>query len=319
MIFKSSVAVDVKQKNIIDYLSGRFTYHDENEWANRVRLGKVSVNGSLSSESDVVNGSDIVAYDAGEFEEPEADLNYSIVYEDEWILGVNKPGNLLVHRAGKSFRNNLIYQLRNMHNPSFPDSHAVHRLDRETSGVILVAKNSEIMSCFSDSFRVGSVEKIYRAVCLGRVPQEISFIDKPICKDKFAPVRHKFKVDETGKSAVTEVLKIRHFQDTASLLTLKPITGRTHQIRVHLASIGHPVIGDKLYSLSDEKYLRWLDNPKNLPEELQTPRQALHCESLRFTHPFTGRETEISAPMTDDMNDLIGKHLPHSETMPHII
>ena len=302
MIFKSSVALNIKKQNLIDYLAQRFTYLNNAQWAERVRAGKIHVNGKRSEETDSVYAEDVVAYDAGDFEEPCADLNYTIDYEDQWILGVNKPGNLLVHRAGRSFRNNLIYQLRKS---MFPQANAVHRLDRETSGMVIVAKNREAMSCFAEEFRKGNVQKVYRAVVHGKVKDVIRQIEKPILKDKDSSVSHKFKVGESGKPAVTEILQTQPIGENASLLKLRPLTGRTHQIRVHLVSEGHPVIGDKLYSLTQEKYLRWLDDPKRIPQELLIKRQALHCESLRFTHPFTNKEVVLSAPVADDMKNLI--------------
>ena len=96
-----------------------------------------------SDEADPVIAKDTVSYEPKEFEEPTADLSYKIIYEDEWMLCVDKPGNLLVHRAGKSFRNNLVYLLRHTNAPPYPNCHPVHRLDRGTSGVVLFAKDSE--------------------------------------------------------------------------------------------------------------------------------------------------------------------------------
>ncbi len=306
MIFNATVALNSKQEKLVDYLARRFTYHCKDIWVEKVRLGQIQVNGKRSVQTDYVYAADVIAYDAGEFVEPAADLDYSVIAEDEWVIAVNKPGNLLVHRAGKSFRNNLTYLLRSVAEPPYPDANAIHRIDRETSGVILMAKNQESMSRFALEFKEGRVQKCYRAVVHGSVQQNNLKIDKPIAKDCNSKVRHKFCTDEAGKPALTEIVETTVLpSNKASLLTIKPHTGRTHQIRVHLASIGHPIIGDKLYSLDEEKYLAWLDNSKIEIPELLMNRQALHCESLQFTHPFTGREMELSAPVPKDIEEFI--------------
>ena len=135
MIFSSVVPPAFRNGSaLVDYLAGRFTYYCSDEWRTRIAAGAVSCNGRTACVDDTVSAGDTISYDAGEFEEPAADLSYRVIYEDEWLLGVNKPGNLLVHRAGKSFRNNLIYQLRYAYVPPYPGAHIVHRLDRENVG-----------------------------------------------------------------------------------------------------------------------------------------------------------------------------------------
>jgi len=283
MLFSSQLPCNIKTPvAVTDYLSRRFTYHTAENWAAIVREGRVFINGARCIETDTVKAGDTLSYDPGEFEEPEADLSYSIIYEDEWILAVNKPSNLLVHRAGKSFRNNLIYQLRHNANTPYPDCHPVHRLDRDTSGVVLVAKNSFQGSIFGYLFAQGKVTKIYKAIVKGRPDIKLPFvIDGPILEDKEGSAPFRFKVDDTGKPATTIIEKIQKFDNDLSLLTVKPITGRTHQIRVHLASIGFPIVGDRVYG-----------------DGIGT-RQALHCESVAFTHPHTGNVCKITAECGD--------------------
>ena len=113
MIFTSTVPLSIRKGTLLpDYLAGRFTYYSREQWLSRIAEGRVRRNGLPATAGETVAPRDRVAYDAGEFEEPAADLGYRIIYEDDWLLGVDKPGNLLVHRAGRSFRNNLMYQLR---------------------------------------------------------------------------------------------------------------------------------------------------------------------------------------------------------------
>lgn len=292
MRFSSKIPANVHTPiAAVDYLAGRFTYHSKEKWTELIREGRVFVNNILCGENSFVKAGDTVAYEPYDFEEPAANLSYSIVYEDEWMLCVNKPGNLLVHRAGKSFRNNLVYLLRNVNTPPYPNCRPVHRLDRDTSGAVLVAKDAEQGAILGNLFRDNAVTKRYAAVVRGHPNIDTPFcIDKPITADKSATPGNapcKFIVDERGKPASTIIEEIRRLDNGLSLLKVRPLTGRTHQIRVHLASIGFPIVGDKVYGGIDDI------------------RQALHCESLSFPHPHKHIECAITAPLPDDMVSII--------------
>ncbi|MDR2694050.1 MAG: RluA family pseudouridine synthase [Chitinispirillales bacterium] len=280
-----------------DYLSGRFTYHSKEEWKELIREGRVFVNNVRCDEESLAGAGDTVAYEPRDFEEPAANLSYSIIYEDEWMLCVNKPGNLLVHRAGKSFRNNLVYQLRHIHAPPYPNCHPIHRLDRDTSGTVLFAKNAGYgAAVLGNLFRDNLVIKRYAAAVRGCFDIETPFcIDKPIAPDSSAAAGNapcRFMADESGngKPACTVIEGTRRFNNGYSLLTVRPLTGRTHQIRAHLASIGFPVAGDSVYGGDSDNNIR---------------RQALHCESLSFIHPYTNIECTITAPLPDDIITVI--------------
>jgi RluA family pseudouridine synthase len=302
MIFSSVVHAPVRPGTaLVDYLAKRFTYHDRESWFRHIALGKVARNGQPATVSATVAPGDTVSYDPGEFTEPAADLGYRIVYEDEWLLGIDKPANLLVHRAGRSFRNNLMYQLRSVHVPPFPHARSIHRLDRDTSGALLVAKNSGVAAAMTRKGAFDGCTKRYFAVVHG-APQ-VRDIDLPIGKAEGSAVSYKFCVIPDGKPALTRIIASQKLGADHSLLTMEPVTGRTHQIRVHLHAIGSPVVGDKLYGRSEADYLKWRDNPSE--HLLEFPRHALHCASMTFSHPYTNRECRIEAPMPADMTELI--------------
>ena len=289
MIFSSIVPPSCPAGTAVaDYLAARFTYLDRNAWIAHLRAGKITRNGVPCGESSSVAPGDPIAYDAREFEEPEADLSYRIVYEDDWLLGIDKPGNLLVHRAGRSFRNNLIYHLRSVHSPAYPLAHPAHRLDRSTSGVLLVAKEGETRALLGRAWSGGNVVKIYTAVVRGRV--ERGDIDLPIAKRAEPGNTVSFVVDKDGKPSLTRILGCEPVGPDHSLVTAQPLTGRTHQIRIHLATAGAPIVGDRLYGRVD------------------FTRHALHCRSLQFTHPHTGKQCLIQAGLPRDLRDLI-RHL----------
>jgi RluA family pseudouridine synthase len=300
MRFSSKIPANIRAPvTVADYLAGRFTYHSKEKWTELVSEGRVFVNDIRCGKESLVKAGDTVAYEPYDFEEPAANLSYSIIYEDEWILCANKPGNLLVHRAGKSFRNNLVYLLRRVNIPPYPDCHPVHRLDRGTSGAVLFAKNAEIGAVFGNLFRDNLVTKRYAAVVRGRPDIETPFIiNKPIAPDLTAPPGNapcKFKVSKSGKQACTVIEGARRLNGEFSLLTVRPLTGRTHQIRVHLASIGFPVVGDTVYGGINAI-------PDGGNDSGNTPqRHSLHCESLSFNHPYTNAECTITAPLPDEM------------------
>lgn len=302
MIFSSTVHAPVRPGTaLVEYLAARFTYHTRESWLRQIALGRIACNGQTAGAAATVAPGDTVSYDPGEFTEPEADLTYRIIYEDEWLLGIDKPANLLVHRAGRSFKNNLMYQLRGVHVPPWPLARSVHRLDRDTSGVLLVAKNSEVTAAMTGRGAFDGCAKRYFAVVHG-TPQ-VRDIDLPIGKSAGSAIPYKFCVTPDGKPAVTRIIASRKLGADHSLLTLQPATGRTHQIRVHLHAIGAPVVGDKLYGQSEPDYLQWRNDPSG--RHFEFPRHALHCASMTFTHPYTNKECRIEAPMPGDMKGLI--------------
>ncbi|MFW5775199.1 MAG: RluA family pseudouridine synthase [Chitinivibrionales bacterium] len=302
----SIVPGNIKDTELITYLANRFTYLSEEQWRERVVQGRLFCNDAPCTVDTTINGGDRVTYDMPDFVEPPADLSYSIVYEDEYLLGINKPGNLLVHRAGRSVRSNLIYHLRYLRTPSFSDAHIVNRLDRETSGVVMVAKGNDALVDMQRLFANREVQKSYLAIVHG-VPDSVCCrIDVPIGKDRSSSVTSRFCVEgHNAKSAVTDMRLLRRWGDDFSLIRLHPHTGRTHQLRVHMAHLGHVIAGDKLYGLNDLQYTRWREKPEEFASTFPIKRQALHCESLEFNHPCTNARCRITAQLPADIQQFI--------------
>jgi 23S rRNA pseudouridine1911/1915/1917 synthase len=303
----SLVPSQIGPVSLVCYLTRRFTYLSKEEWLERIREGRIFLNGTVAIDSSVtLSRGDTVAYDLPHFDEPPADLSYSIVYEDEWILGINKSGNCLVHKSGRSFRSNLIYQLRYCHLPSpYPCVNAVHRLDRETSGVVLFAKDKDIVRKINDAFGKRTIRKEYLAVVKGIPPEPVWTVQLPIGRDEEAGGRCKFRIDhDKGKIAETYFETIRTLNNNCAFLRARPITGRTHQIRVHLAAYQMALIGDKVYELSgrNSAHGQNIDDPFS-SEHFH--RQALHCASIGFEHPKTKKSIVIEAPLPPDINTLL--------------
>lgn len=304
MIFTSEVPTGAaKGLSLAGYLAHRFTYHDRPTWESLILQGKVSLNGAVVSPSDAVVPGDVIAYDAGDFEEPPADLDYRIVHDDQWLLGIDKPGNLLVHRAGRSFRNNLIYQLRVVHAPPYPECHSIHRLDRETSGIVLVAKTAASQAAFGRILAAGGIHKEYCAIVVGNLQPQV--IDLPIGILQGSAITYKYAVTQKGKNAVTRIVAATPLGNGMSIATIEPVTGRTHQIRVHCAAVGCPIVGDKLYGMSEGAYLSWRADAGSGRQTMRLERQALHCAALSFIHPYTQKSCRIEAPLPEDMKKMM--------------
>lgn len=286
------------------YLASRFTYLSETAWRLLIEDGKISCNGSRCNVASLVKKGDLIRCEMPDFEAPTVNLDYSIVYEDEWLLGINKPAGLRVHSQGKFVNANLIYHLRHVHNPPYLEASLINRLDADTSGLVLLARNKTTLSLLMGQFSKGLVGKSYLAVVNGHPQPSRGVIDLPIGPVKEALVP-RFKVDKAlGKAAITHYETKAELSDQFSLLELSPKNGRTHQLRVHCASIGHPIAGDALYTMSDNDYLDWLRNP---PQETSLRRQALHSHRLQFFHPELKTVCTLTAPLPPDIAKFIEK------------
>ncbi len=217
----------------------------------------------------------------------------NIVYEDEDLILLNKPGDMVVHPSYAHHLDSLSNALAGYYKRT-GQSHVVRtigRLDRETSGLLIFAKNRHAAAILSNQKDNMSRRKEYLAIVSGVMEQEQGTIDAPIGQEE--GVRMLRKVMESGKQAITHYRLIRQFDDYA-LIRLHLDTGRTHQIRVHMSYIGHPLLGDNLYG-------------KEIPDNHGMTRAALHAAHLEFRQPITGQDMSFDADLPEDMAKLIGE------------
>jgi 23S rRNA pseudouridine1911/1915/1917 synthase len=256
-----------------------------------------------------------------------------IIYQDDYFLAIDKPSGVVVNDSDSANELETVqawvkteffgkierkkYE-KNVQSEFFERSGIIHRIDKETSGVLLIAKNEMFFEKMQSLFKERKINKKYICLVHGTT-QNHELINLPL---KRHPNKGKFIVDENGKSALTEyVLKdkyifnektLNEFQkknyerlkkkfdiDTFSRLDVKIYTGRTHQIRVHLSHLGHPVVGDDLYGF--RKLMKF--------ERDWCPRQFLHAAELKFDHPVTGTHIELESPMPDDLKEILKKYL----------
>lgn len=227
-----------------------------------------------------------------------------ILYEDDDLLAVDKPAGMTIHPAVGNPAGTLVNALLH-HSESLSRLGGaerpgiVHRLDKDTTGLLLVAKTDRAHHALALAFRRRQVSKTYAAVCFGEPATDELVVDAPIARH---PVhRQRMAVAENGRTARTIVRSLERFRGTA-MVAASPVTGRTHQIRVHLAHAGHALVGDQTYAGR-----QW----RNLPGEAarlacrRFPRQALHAWRLRVAHPVSGDELELEAPLPPDLLDLL--------------
>jgi 23S rRNA pseudouridine1911/1915/1917 synthase len=227
-----------------------------------------------------------------------------IVYEDETLVVVNKPAGLVVHPAAGIHSGTLANALA-YHFQQLPESGVgvrpgiVHRLDRDTSGLLVVAKTEAALEHLSDQFRERTVFKSYVALVHGRVSAESGRIDQPLARDPSN--RTRMAVVRGGRSALS-LYRVRQRFDRFTLLDVELKTGRTHQIRVHLAWLKHPVVGDETYGAGRDNTIQDVQlraRVRNLG------RHFLHAEKLAFTHPKTNARVEFSSLLPPELSDLL--------------
>jgi 23S rRNA pseudouridine1911/1915/1917 synthase len=232
--------------------------------------------------------------------EPPVPRHFEVLAEDESFLAIDKPAGLPIHTTAKFWRNTLTALLRER----YPDQgmQVCHRLDRETSGVLLVGRGPEASALLKRAFARRRVRKSYLALVHGTPDPPEGEIDRPL-KLLDTPTHLMMGVAADGLPSVTRYRVVRRFAAHA-LVEAAPETGRQHQIRVHLAAIGHPIVGDKLYRASERQFMAFCDGgltPDLLAAFDGLPRQALHAHRLTFPHPRTGESVTVESPLPTDL------------------
>ena len=282
-------------QTLIGFLVSRFPYRDEAGWRAVIAAGEITVNDSSAEPGRRLAMHDVIAYHPAELPEPPADMNWSAVWEDEKLLVIDKPGNLCVHPAGPFFKHTLWHMLC----AKYGDIHFINRLDRETSGLMIAARDKETASRFAARSLIE--KKVYSVMVHGRFDAPLraaGFLSKD-CSSVIRKKRRFTREAPEGpcESAETFFEPLGRSGDF-SLLRATLGTGRMHQIRATLSSLGYPVVGDKLYGLDEKFYLRQKTDELTAEdrEKLVLPRQALHASELVFRHPVTGETMRFSSP-----------------------
>jgi 23S rRNA pseudouridine1911/1915/1917 synthase len=282
-------------------LAAAFPEHSRTALQRAFDAGLVSLRGAAIKRDHPVDGGDVMEFafpDVAPTELKAVDIPLDVIFEDKHMLAINKSSGMVVHPGAATGEDTLVHALLahcagslsgigGVERPGI-----VHRLDKDTTGVIVVAKTDQAHRALADQFATRALKKEYVALVAG-VPDLLSgTIDRAIARHPIH--RHRMTVGEGGKPARTAWERVEAFGDIAAFMRCQIFTGRTHQIRVHLKSIGHPLLGDPLYG--------WKPDAR-MP--IQPERVMLHAEHLVLTHPVSGKELDLRAPLPKDFTVLI--------------
>jgi 23S rRNA pseudouridine1911/1915/1917 synthase len=274
------------------FLQEQFPEHSRSRLQEWIRHGRVLVDGEVRKSSYTLRGGETVSL------EPEAppplkafaeEIPLEVLYLDDDVIAINKPAGMVVHAGARqhsgTLTNALLHRFGELSNVSGEDRPGiVHRIDKETSGVLLVARNDTAHRRLAEQFASREVEKTYLTLVQGDVRQNEGRIDRRITRDPVRRVRMTAN-RETGRTALTFYRVLDRFGGRWTYLEVRIGTGRTHQIRVHLSSIGHPVAGDTLYGAAAAGYGRFF----------------LHAWRIRFAQPTTGESRTVEAPLPNEL------------------
>ncbi len=278
-----------------------FPEHSRTALQRAFDAGMVKFGGAAITRDRAVDGGDVLEFefpDVAPAELKAVDIPLDVLYEDKHMLAVNKAAGMVVHPGAATGDDTLVHALLahcagglsgigGVERPGI-----VHRLDKETTGVIVVAKNDQAHRALADQFATHALKKEYVALVAG-VPQLLSGdINRAISRHPIH--RHRMTIGEGGKPARTSWERVEAFGDIAALIRCQIFTGRTHQIRVHLKSLGHVILGDALYG--------WKPDPRLA---VQPGRVMLHAEHLVITHPVSGKILDLRAPLPKDFSAMI--------------
>ena len=301
-------------KRLDIYLLDHLTKYSRSRVQSFIRSGQILVNGNKCKTGYSLEMNDIIQVDVLKEESnliklvPE-NLNLTVIYEDESIVVINKPAGIIVHPGiginSGTIANGLAYhfqKLSNVNGDLRPG--IVHRLDKDTSGVMVIAKTNSAHTFLADQFKDRKVKKKYIGLTWGLWDNANDEINEPLLRDKRDPT--KYSVNANGKISITKYEVERIFRH-CSLVSFFPVTGRTHQIRIHASHSGHPIFGDEKYGGGISRSKGFLPEFKSHYERIiqKFNRHALHAENLELIHPTSKQIVKFDAPLPQEYLDLV--------------
>lgn len=294
--------------------------------------GDVLVNGAQAKPSLKLRGGEQIVITGEPHPAPlkaiPQDIPLDVVYEDKYLAVINKPSGMMVHagagetedaRNSNTLVNALLFRFNALSSTGGElRPGIVHRLDKETSGLIVVAKSDAAHTKLAELFSSRQIRKTYIALVQGRVEREKGSITAAVSRDPLRRTRMTTRPAENSRTAISHYEVVQRLETRFGKFTLVRVrieTGRTHQIRVHMASLGHPVVGDTLYGasgqLTDQAAAQSASSRaarrKNEPERLKLDRNFLHAARLEFTHPFTAKPLELEASLPSELNEFLAR------------
>ncbi len=287
--FKNIIGSRFDGWTVIRFYTEMYPYATRRQWEAWIEAGRIEMCGRCARACEILRTGDVLIFFREERDEPRVESEYNVVHEDRHIIVVDKPGGLPVVPCGAYFRNTLLHLLRD--GRPGETIHPAHRLDIETSGLVVFTKTRDAARILAQAFRDRCVLKEYEAVLLGHLTNEIT-VEVPIGRVCHPESKNAYGVTNSGKSATTVFTPIEYFsRRELTLVKAIPETGRTHQIRIHAAHIGFPVMDDTVHG-----GMRQFPRPGSHPRRQGRSRLALHATFISFPHPEGKKRFESQAP-----------------------
>jgi len=284
-------------QTLLDYYCQNYQHSSREEWQSRILAGQILIDHEKANPETILKKGQALTYQRSPWEEPDVPLDFVTLYEDADLMIIAKPSGLPVLPGGGFLQNTLLYQLQQRYPQEMPVP--VHRLGRGTSGLMLIARSSLAKSKLSQQMRDRQISKIYRALIgPSQLPTEFT-INQAIGKIPHPILGYIYGATPTGKFAQSDC-RVLEKSSTKTLLEITILTGRPHQIRIHLAAIGYPLLGDPLYDVGGIAKITSLDSKISIPSDCG---YSLHAHQLSFLHPTNQEKISfISPPPPELMN-----------------
>ncbi len=280
--YRAQVGTGGAGRTVIAYLAATWTHSTAAQWAERLERGEIEVEGARADALALLRPGQLVVWHRPPWDEPDVPTAFEVLHEDEALIAVAKPSGLPTMPAGGFLQHTLLTLVRER----YPEASPLHRLGRYTSGLVLFARTHDSASTLAKAWREHEVQKTYRALATG-----VSHADRLVIDAAIGPVPHPLLGEVQAASAIGKashsVATVRERGTDQTLFSVEIATGRPHQIRIHLAYAGHPLVGDPLYDSGGV-----IKRSPGLPGD---GGYLLHAECLQFAHPLTGAPTTLVA------------------------
>jgi RluA family pseudouridine synthase len=291
-------------KTLIKAISERFSYHETDYWLEKIKSGQILLNNEIAHSDIVLKSQDILEFTVKNFEEPDIDCSYNMIFSNDYLMIVNKPAGLPVHSTRRFFRQTLVALLRK--DMGFNDINPLQRLDRETSGIMILTRISRVPKRFHRRAKKYLQKKYYLAIVRNSVHWQNLTVAAPLSECLQPPVRYKMITSPEGKESRTDFFCIASTSDY-SLLLARLDSGRKHQIRAHLEILGHPLIGEKLYFRDAYFFLRRCEDKLNNDDwqKLGAKNHLLHAWAVKTNFPELGARTFFAEQFSDEFTSYL--------------